>query len=181
MSGQIVSLGSLSLGQCVPLAVTAEGAITASVNVSLPQIQAQIAGLLQAQINLSVNPPTLAASLSTALQIVTSLEAAIAVGLPSVDFQVTAVAALLAKLQVTLGSLTAQLGISANLGLILGSPGVAAYAYSGTVGDLGPAVTTATAGGLPIGSGPGDACNAILLATETPATWSAMQQLFKTS
>ncbi len=77
-------------------------------------------------------------------------------------------------------------GINAQLSIVLGvqsllvAAGVSAYAYAGTVNELGAAVTGELSGGLPGGS-PTAPCNAIVLVTSLPATWSDMSQLFKVS
>lgn len=177
MSGQATLIGSLSVGQLCPLLLASQAQLTANVNVLLPQIQAQITGLLALQANLVATPPNIASMLAQAEALVAAILAAIAQGIPPVSLQITAVAAALAQLNVTLGQLTASLTFAA--GFPLGATGIAAYAYTGTVGAMGSAITAAMSSGLP-GGMPTDNCNAIVLATENPATWASMQVVFKT-
>ena len=47
-----------SLGQCVPLALTASLELEAAVGLMLPELNAKIAGLLQLQASLTLTPPT---------------------------------------------------------------------------------------------------------------------------
>lgn len=168
-------LGSLTMAQVAPFAVFAQASINASAAAALPAVQAQVTGLLAAQASISASPPSITAALSVAQQLVVGIEAAIAVGVPSVDFQASVIASALAQLQTQLAGLQAAIAFSfPNPG------GIFAYSYAGSVGALGTDISGATIGGFP-GGAPGDACNALLIATEIPATWAAIQTMLKTT
>lgn len=129
-------LGFKTLGQVVPIALSATAGIDVAVGISLPEVQAKITGIIEMQAQLTLNPPSLATSLTALLSLVTQLEAAIALGLPSASLDLSAVAVALAELNVTLGQLTAQLSLAADINAILGSPGVALYRYTGSLEPL---------------------------------------------
>lgn len=148
----LVAKGSLTLGQCVPLALSASAEMAASVNQVLPEVSAKIAGLQALQASLVATPPSLSASLTAAENLVSALNVAISLGMPGVDFQLTAIAAQLAELNVTLGALNARLSLALQYQATLGSPGVFAYQYTGPVGSLGAEVQAELGGG--IGGGP---------------------------
>jgi hypothetical protein len=157
-------LGSLSLGAAVPLAATVDAAV-------VPKLQAEVTGILTAQAAITLNPPSISASLSLAQALVADITAAIALGVtePSLSVQLAALAALLVAVQ-------ADLTVALSLQTALLSAGVHAYAYSGPASGLGPSLPDHFPGGLP-----GDAANALVLATTTPATWVSMQLLFRTT
>lgn len=165
-------LGSKSLGACMPSSLEAMAAL----QVQLPKIEAQIAGLIALQAKLSIQPPTLAASLDAALAIAASIEAAISLGMPGVDFQLAAVLELLAQLQIELASITAALAISVSLG----AAGVHLYAYSGQAAQLGGEFQSELATGFP-GGQPTDQTYAVMLATTLPATKIALEAVFQVS
>jgi hypothetical protein len=177
MPGTLEYLGSKTVGEALPLLLEASAQLSASIGLMLPQIAAQVAGILAIQVGVSLTPPSIGLTLSMAESLVVNLKAAIEVGVPGLDFQIAAVAQLLVSLSATLASLAATLSFGLNLSLLLGGVGVFAYAYEGTADSLGPSITEATGTGLPGGSG-GDPCQAILLVTQTPATWTALKALF---
>ena len=167
-------VGSLSPGQCVPMALLAQGKLSASIGLVLPELQARLEGMLAASVNLSIQPPTLAANLEIALALVAQLQAAIELGLPSASIDLTLIASLIAELQISLGALQLDLQWSLAFGLILGTPGIHLYAHEGAVGDVLP-------GGLPGGTGPNQpAIGVLLLATDSGAI-AALQAMFRTS
>lgn len=163
MAGELTYLGSVTIGDCLP---TFAG-IYAGV---LADLQAKLAGLLELQARLTLTPPTLALNLDMAIQMVANLTASIELGLPGIDFQLTAVAALIASINVDLAVL---LGIS----IALGTAGVYAYSYDGDVASFPSACVAA---GLPEGAQPSDHMNAIVLVATVPAVWAAMGQVFLT-
>lgn len=108
-------LGSLTLGQCVPTALSAQGALDASIGVSLPEIQAKITGMLALQASLTITPPSIVASLEAALDMLVELQASLALTMP--------------ELSVTLGlQITALFGTVTSIGLTL--PDIAAKIYA---------------------------------------------------
>lgn len=148
----------------------------AALQIQLPKIQAQIAGLIALQAQLSIQLPTIGASLQAALGIVASIEAAIAIGMPGASFQLLAVVELLAQLQIELGSITAALAISVSLG----AAGVHLYAYTGEASQLGSAFQGELSGGFP-GGQPDDLTYAVMLATTLPDTKIAIEAVFGVS
>lgn len=167
-------LGTLNLGEAAPTALAAQGALDATIGVALPDIQAKLAGLL----SVNVLPPTLAASLNTALQLVANIQAAIVVGVPPVDFQLAALADLIGSLQGQLAALQSQVAFSAALGVTLGAAGIHMYGYTGEAGSLGNEFQGQLSGGFP-GGQPTDDTYAVMLAATTPAARAALQGFFK--
>jgi len=154
-------LGGLTTGAIVP----SLGLALAS---ALPRIEADIAlqQALVAQLNLV--PPTISGSLTLATEIVTAINASIALGVqvPSLAIQVNAALALIALLNAELGA----------LGFDMSAAGIHAYAFDGRTDELGPALPASLPGGLP-----SDHCTALVLATAIPASWVALGRLLKTS
>lgn len=172
-------VGSLSIGDAVPGAASAAVAGVAGINGALPDITARIAALLA----FTPTPVSFSAQLALAQQTVVSIQAAIAGGFspPDISAQIAAVAAELAALQASALAVQAQLAIVVAFQGLLTSAGVHAYAYNGQAGNLGSEFSAELAGGLPGGSGPTEAINALVLATNIGATWAAMSSVFKVS
>jgi len=171
-------LGSLSVGDVVPGAVSAAAAGSAGINAALPDIQGRLDALLAfAPINVDF-----AAQLALAQQTVASIQAGIALGLPvpSLAAQIAQVAALVAELLAAVTSISAQLSVIAALQAHFGVAGVHAYAFAGQTQDLGGELSAELAGGTP-GGAPTDAANALVLITTVPATWAALAALLKVS
>lgn len=162
-------IGSQTIGEVCPFAVSA---LTGAFAVILPKLQAQLAGVLALQASLTVTPPTLAANIDVATKLLAALNASVSLGLPGVSFQLQAVAALIAKLQLDIGAL-----IFPPLFLV---GGIDLYAYDGRVSEMGGAITASLAVGLPGGTPANGSCNALLMIAETPVIWAAMQAFFKT-
>jgi hypothetical protein len=113
------------------------------------------------------------AQLEIAESIVVGFQSCIALGIepPSLSVQIDLVASALLAVR-------AELLLIQNL-LALLSAGVHAYAYDGTAAGFGPEVTAALTAGLPGGAGPTEHVNALVLATNLAASWSAMSAVFK--
>jgi hypothetical protein len=165
----------------MPLVLAASAELSASIGIVLPKLQAELAGLLDLQANLAIRPPSIAANIDVLLQLVGALQASLAIGLPGVDFQIAAVLDLIAKIQIDLGSLSASLDFGFNLKVLLGALAIDLYAYEGAANALGASLTAQLSMGLPSGTAPTSACNALVLVTESPVTWSAMSKVFRTS
>lgn len=157
----INDLGELTLGQVVP---GAEAAINVAVGVSLPTVQAQLAGALAAQAKLTISPPTLAGQLNALAAMTAAVQAAIMLGLPTVNLQLTGLATLIADLQVKLAAL--QINIS------FGQAGIYAYLYQGRADGLGEFSSR-----IP-GGNPNNQVSGILVAASSPAAIGAMAQVF---
>jgi hypothetical protein len=172
----ITYLGSLTLGALIPKGAEAGAAAVAAIELALPDLQARLAALA----SFAPSPGNFAADIALAQGIVTSIEAAIAVGIspPSLDAQIAIVAALVAELEAALAAINAQLSIVTDFLALLDTGGVFAYAFSGNANALGGEFATELASGFP-GGGATDPTNALLFATTTPATWSAMSTVFK--
>lgn len=168
MTDEYTLVGELSLGACVPVAVSATATADASIGLVLPNISAELAGLLELQGVLSVSPPSISAQLEAAMAVVANLQ----LDMPTISLDLSLMAEVIAELQATLGSLQAQLSAIVALNLTLGTPGVYAYTYSGSSGGLIP-------GGLP-GVSTSTPCNAVVFAATDAGAWAAMQTAFAT-
>jgi hypothetical protein len=142
-------VGTVTVGGAIPLALTAQAELDATLGVSLPEIQAKVDALIALTADLTLTPPTLAASLVNALALVAELQAAIALGVPSATLNLTAVAAALLDLQASLGTLTASAAFSASLAAYFGQAGVSVYRYDGTLTQLPGAASGVVSGSTP--------------------------------
>jgi hypothetical protein len=165
-------IGEFTLGGCVPMALTAQGGLSASVGLVLPEMQARIAGYIEAQAAVILHPITIASQLASAVALVAQLEALIAVGIPLVSLDTALIAGLIAELQATIGTLEARATFAVNLGVLLGTPGVYLVRHSGPVGDVLPA-------GLPGGSGPSQPVQGIAILATDAGAWSAIEAMFR--
>lgn len=156
-------VGTYSLGVLIPALL--EGQI--AVGITAAQLEARLAGLIELSIRLGVNPPTL--DLAAVGQLAASIEAAISVGLPSIDIQASAVAAAILELQATLGTLNAFLAVSG----ILGTPGIHVYKAIGTASEMASEFHGDLSGGFP-DSVPEAVGLGILLAASAPAARVAL-------
>lgn len=159
--------GEVTIGAVLP-------GISTPFALAVGDLQARVDQCVAALAQISVGMPALTAQIALAESIIASLTAAIAVGItpPSVSAQISIMAALIAALE-------AQLAVM--LAVPFGTAGVHIYAYAGTAGAFGADVTAALAAGFPGGTGAGQACNALVLATTIGATWTDMQAVFKTT
>lgn len=176
-------LGALTVGACVPLALSATAQATAGINAALPDLQARAAGLVQLAASLTLTPPSLAASLTAALDLVASLEAAVTLGLPGVDFQAAGVAELLLTLEAQIGALEASLSLIASIEATLGTAGIHLYSLSGEAASVGQEVSAALSSGLPSGGGSSLGVVGVLLlaGAGSPDAQTALRAAFKTS
>jgi hypothetical protein len=171
-------LGSETLSATIPLLASAAASIGLAVGTSMPQVSASIAGIIAAEAQIALNPPTLAANISVANQLVVSIQAAIDLGLelPSLSVQLGIMAAVVADLTIQLGILQAQVDLAANILSVLATGGVHLYVYDGVVSALGSSCPTSLPGGAPT-----DHVNALILATSSGATWSGISACMKVS
>jgi hypothetical protein len=168
-------LGSVTIGGCMPGAVAVGAAGATGINATLPDLMAQLAGLLSwtpAPISLSVQIATLKA-------MITAIEAQIAlqVPAPSLAMQLLKIQALIAELQGKIGGLELHLELIADFQTALGAAGVHLVAFEGELAAFGPEVGARLAS-VP-GVGPLDGCNAVTLLTTVPETWAALASIFK--
>jgi hypothetical protein len=163
----ITILGELSLASVVPLLGTYSAALSVANGFALPELSAKLLGLNNVLVAVTVAPPALGATITAAIATVAQLQAAI--GGPTVTLQIGAITAQIALLLGLLGDLTAGAAITIPSGT------VSAYVYDGPSGAIGDELQSAIDGTLP--GGPGH-CNALILATTSPADWAALAEVF---
>jgi hypothetical protein len=169
-------VGSLSVGQLVPIAVQAAGQLSATVGSVRATLNGQLQAKLKLQARLTITPPQFALTLSALAQVTGKLQAAASAGVvpPSFVLGVDVVLKNAARLQAYLGRLQAQVEAAASITSLLATAGIDSYSFGGTTRDFGTAVTTATSSGLPSGGGPSAHCDALIMATTSPAAWAAL-------
>lgn len=147
------------------------------INLALPDIQARLAALLA----FSPQPASFAVSLTLAQTTLASITAAISLGLPVPDIsaQIALVLALIAALEAAISTIAAQLSIIVALQGFLTSAGLHAWHYDGAANGLGGAMTTALASGVPSGGGAAANVDALILVTESTATWASVTATMK--
>jgi hypothetical protein len=128
-------VGTFSMGAMIPTLLEAVVAIEGDV----AKLQAKLEGLKALAAKITVTPPTIDAD------IIANLQAAITIGLPSVDIQASAVAAAIATLEVELGTLNAFLAI----GGVLGVAGIHVYAVTGTAQQVAAELNADLSPGYP--------------------------------
>lgn len=175
----ITYLGSVSLGDLQPALASASASIDTNATVALDAATAKLDGLIAAKAEVTANPPNLAGSLATLQQMLAGVQAAISLGVPEID-----AGQMLADLDVSIGEVMADIGdlqaalnASADISLALGAAGFAAWVYDGTAGNFASELGSETDGGI-LGGGSGQQINAIVIATPTPASWAALQEIF---
>lgn len=166
----ITVLGELSLSAAVPLLATFNASLQVSLGAALPDLQAKLAGLGNILAAITVAPPDLTGTINAALQTVAQLQGAISG--PTVTLEAAAIAALIAELTATLGSLTAAAALE------IPSATLSAYVYSGPTAQLGAELQGAVDATLP--GAPGQTF-ALILATTSSAAWAAASGVFKVS
>ena len=152
--------GSLSIGGALP-------GVAGAFEAALPDLQVR----LDALATFAPTTPDFAANLSLAQGIVTNLQQAIAFGItpPNLDAQ-------LAEVELAVSGVEASLGAAAALLATLDAAGLYLFTYTGNVEDFGTEFQAEIGSGLPGGGGTG-ACNAVVMLTKTPATWTALASL----
>lgn len=170
----LTDLGTTSIGVAVPGALSACVAGEAGINVVLPDIAARLALVLG--FNATVLPPDFNADLSLTTSIAANLTTSIGLGItpPSISAQMSASLDAQATLSALSVAANAQLSILLNLAALLATAGVRLFAFSGNAETLGGELTTAL-------SGDGNPAHALVLLTESGATWTAMQNIFRTA
>lgn len=166
----ITAIGTLDLATAIPGAALGASAGLTGINASLPDAEARLDALLA----FSPAPIDFTAQLTLAQSIVTSIQSAIALGLtpPDISAQIAAVSALIATITAQVATANAQITILVDLQATLTAGGVAAYAYDGAINAFGSQLSTALGGS-------GAHCNALVLLTTVPATWTAMGEVLK--
>jgi len=127
-------------------------------------LQAQLDVALSLQARVAIKLPTLDAQIELVVALLAALRASVKLGLPGIDFQLSACVSAVAALEARIALLA---------GFPLGTAGVFAYAYDGDAASYGGTVGSVVGAGLP-GGRPSDHINALILATSIPGTWAAM-------
>jgi hypothetical protein len=161
----ITRLGELSLLDVVPLLAELQAALAGAQAFAVPELQAKLAGLANVLAAITIAPPALGATITAALSTVASLQASI--GGPTVTLQATAIASLIATLELQLAALTLTISVP--------NPSVSAYVYEGESGSIGVELQGAVNADLP--GAPG-AMTALILATTSPSAWDSMGVVF---
>jgi hypothetical protein len=170
-------LGSLTLGACVPTALTASGQLILALNLALPQLQAKLAGLLKISMALTIKIPSLDALIAALTNVVVQITALLNSPPPSIGLSLSVVAALIAQIQLDLGGIQGQLALALALQLVLGTPGIEAYKYEGIAGNFTSEMASEFTSGLRIGGGPYLPIYAITLVATDGGAIAAMQKV----
>ncbi len=160
MSAEIV--GNVSIGQCIP--TTASLAAQA-----LAKLQADLSGALALQAAIGITPPTIAGSISAALQLAAELQASLELGLPGINVDLSAMLAVIADLN-------AQLAILLALSLTLGTAGVYVLTHSGDSPTFGPEMQAQIATIAP----PGNEVHSVTFLATDPAVFEALGKVMLT-
>ena len=172
-------IGSMDLGTAMPGALEAGVEGSAGINLALPDIQARIDAMLA----FNPVPVSFVANIALAQQIIVELNLAITLGIspPSLLDQIAIVSAQVAALLSDVAAINAKLTILADFLVHLSAGGAHLYTYNGAANAAGGELTTEWSTGLPGGGGGGETIDAIYLATNVAATWTAMQAIFDTT
>lgn len=171
----LVRVGTLSLGVVLPMVQDAKAQLDGAVGVSLPGVQAQVAGALRLQAQIAIHPPDYASVLAAAEQLLDSVKNLLAQGLspPVID-----IGAQLAALQLQLTGLQANAAFSVVLGGLLGTPGIHLYRWDGPIGSLAGEVGAQMGSGLPGGGGPNQLTSGVMLLAADNGAAAAIVQMF---
>lgn len=168
--------GGVTLGEAIPTALQATAAANIAIGVSLPELQAKLAGAIQAQASVSVSPPSFAAALEFAAQLTAA--ANLAISGPAVNVDVAAIAKFIAEIEVLLGQLQAQASVVLGLNILFGTAGVHMYTVEDPIGQHGNDLQAQLAGGTPGGGGPDDAGFGVYLVGVDSGVIAALRTVF---
>lgn len=129
--------GSLTLGAAFPGALTTGAKLNGAVNASLPELQAKLQGAVLAQARLTATPPSLTGNLEIARAIVAGVQAAIEVGAPGVDLQLSILEKLIASIQLQISDLEASASFAGSLTALFGTGGVHVFTAVGNANRSG--------------------------------------------
>jgi hypothetical protein len=168
----ITDEGDVTFAVAIPMAGEAQLTLAAALALEFPDINAQLALALQFTPTLTSNIGELLAILQGIIDGINQLIAAGMTGI-SVDLSASIQAQAILDLQFKLGQLSVWLAFALSFGSLLDTGGVRLLSFTGTKDAFGSELQTALGAGT-------NAANAVVLYTETPATWTAMQSLFAT-
>lgn len=158
-------VGGMTIGEEIPGAVEA---VVAAVG----DVQARLDAIVDFGAAIIVIPPSIEADLEVAASIIANLQ--LAIEPPSIALQAQILADVMAALAAQLSAFAALMGLFATAGIHV-------WHYNGRADTLGAEMTTELSGGVPGGGGGAADINALIIATELSATWTAMQGVFKTA
>lgn len=163
----VTLVGDASIGESIPLPVGL--VLTATVD-----LQAKLAAMIDFSLKLGLPGLSIGAQLELCAQIIVALNACLEIGItpPSISAQLDIVLAVIFQLQL-------ELQVYLDF-LDLLDARIFIYTYDGAVNAMGGEFTTALAGGFP-GGAPTDHANMLVFGTSVGATWTIMQQIFKTA
>jgi hypothetical protein len=171
-------VGELPLGVLCSTSLTAVAGISASFAAVLPQIAIDLEAAIQCSISLGISPPNLAADIALCVQLLIDLNLALSVSLPSLDFQLAAVLALIAQLSPILASISASLSLSLPLAELFAVAGIQAYQFAGAGGQFGSLMGQAIGIGFPDGTPASEDVFAVVLASTSAPVWTGMGEFF---
>ena len=180
MAGTATYRGSKTLGACIPIALTAQASLAASLQLVLPELTGKLKAYLNISAALSVRLPSLDLQIQAALKIVAQLQAMLTISGPVISLQLSVVGGLIAELNLKLGQINAMLALSVSIGVALGAPGIELYTYEGTADSLPSALSPEFVLGLRIGGGPNLPIHAVLLVATDSGAWNAMKLVLAT-
>jgi hypothetical protein len=158
MTAQIA--GQITVGQCSPN-------FASLVAQAMAELNAKLAGALQLQASITITPPTMAASLQTAVALVAALEAQIALsislGLPEVSVDLTVMLSVVAEIN-------ASLAVLIGLSELMAVAGVAVITHTGTAGSHGSEVQACVNSIAP----PDNAVQSVTFLATEPAVFAAL-------
>lgn len=165
-------VGSLELGAAIPTLLAAQASITVSVGVSLPEVTARLDGWIALHANLLLTPPSFAGQVTAVADLLAQLQLSATLGLPDVDFQVSAALVAIAELEGILAGLSAQLDFAATLQLGVG--GIHFYRVESTSDQVGADLAAVLSAGIP-GAPPGTQAYGVLMVGTTPQARAALE------
>lgn len=152
----------------MPGAASVQADLQANVDLELPKASAALEAGLEASVSMTA-PPSFEVSLAAATQLVTAIQAQIALGIPSVSIDLDAVAGAVLELQDGAARWEASAAIAASVGGSLGAT-ASLYRFDGKASELGGDLTSELSGDTD------DAVAVILVAKGSSIT--ALQALF---
>jgi hypothetical protein len=170
-------IGSLSLGQCIPLALTATAGMSLGLSAAMPQLQGKFVGLTKVALSLSVKVPGLQELIVAAGKTAQQLQALLSTPGPTGGISLTAVTGLASQLSTQIDSLKQQVDVAAGFSTLLGTPGIEAYRYEGGASGFVSAASPEFSNGLRVGGGPNLPIYAIVLVATDGGAAQAMKSV----
>lgn len=159
-------VGNVSIGQCIPTSA-------ALIFEALAKVEADLSGALALQADISITPPTLAVSLTAALDLVVQLRAQIALGislgLPEITVDLSAMLAVIADLN-------AQVALLLALSITLGTAGVYVFTHNGAEQTYGAEMQAQISAIAP----PGNNVHSVTFLATDPAVFEALGKVLLT-